>query len=88
MDATTLPNGKLPATFYSFQIHLLHFTMRFSSVIAPLFAICSALGVAFASPVLDARQEAARFGGVYATPSTVKPGQVRLKILLPLKADE
>ncbi|KAI0088842.1 hypothetical protein BDY19DRAFT_151242 [Irpex rosettiformis] len=46
--------------------------MRFS---LPFVAIASLLGLASASPALEVRQEALRFGVVTTSPATIKPGQ-------------
>lgn len=47
--------------------------MRFA---LPLVAIAAAFGLASASPALETRQEAARFGALSVDPQTVKIGEV------------
>ena len=47
--------------------------MRFS---LPFVAVATLFGLASASPALETRQEAVRFGIVDVSPSTVKLGQV------------
>lgn len=53
--------------------------MRFSFS-ATLFAIACAVGLSLADPILDARQEAARFGIVNVVPTTVKLGEVSFEL--------